>query len=118
MNLWNHAGGQGCTGWYHPLLARGRRKTASSSRPAATNTSTASPPTAGRYGKRQMPGQMLGSPVLDREGHVYVGVGQLQRGQQPRGMLVCVDGNSHKIRWQYPAAGPVESTPVIGDDDI
>jgi outer membrane protein assembly factor BamB len=29
-----------------------------------------------------------------------------------------VDGNSHKIRWEYSAAGPVESTPVIGDDNL
>ena len=28
------------------------------------------------------------------------------------------DANSHKIRWQYEAAGPVESTPVIGDDGV
>jgi outer membrane protein assembly factor BamB len=65
-----------------------------------------------------MPGQMLGSPVIDREGRVYVGVGQLQRGQAPRGMLICVDGNSHNICWQCTAAGPVESTPVIGDDHL
>ena len=32
-------------------------------------------------------------------------------------MLVCVDANSHQIRWKHEAAGPVESTPVIGDDD-
>lgn len=66
---------------------------------------------------RKIPGQMLGSPVIDRRGHIYVGVSQFPRGQEGRGLLVCVDGNSHQIRWQYHAAGPVESTPVIGDDD-
>ena len=65
-----------------------------------------------------MPGQMLGSPVLDRYGHIYVGVSQLPRGYESRGLLVCLDGNSHKIRWEYRAAGAVESTPVIGDDDV
>ena len=60
---------------------------------------------------------LLGSPVIDPHGHVYVGVSQAQRGQEPRGLLVSVDGNSHKIRWQYQAAGPVECTPVVGDDD-
>jgi len=65
-----------------------------------------------------MPGQMLASPVLDEKGHVYVGVSQARRGEEPRGMLVCMDGNSHKIRWQYRAAGAVESTPVIGDDGL
>ena len=48
---------------------------------------------------------------------MYVGVSQSPRGGEPRGVLVCVDGNSHKVRWEYRAAGPVESTPVIGDDD-
>jgi outer membrane protein assembly factor BamB len=66
----------------------------------------------------KMPGAMLGSPVIDPQGHVYVGVVQSQRGGPPRGMLVSVDGNSHKIRWEYAAAAPVESTPVIGDDDL
>jgi outer membrane protein assembly factor BamB len=55
--------------------------------------------------------------VIDPQGHVYVGVTQRERGQEPRGLLACIDGNSHKIRWQYAAAGPVESTPVIGDDE-
>jgi outer membrane protein assembly factor BamB len=68
--------------------------------------------------KTQMPGQMLGSPVFDRFGHIYVGVSQSPRGMESRGVLVCVDGNSHKVRWEYRAAGPVESTPVIGDDEI
>jgi outer membrane protein assembly factor BamB len=65
-----------------------------------------------------VPGQLLGSPVIDRHGHVYIGVCQAQRGQDPRGMLVCIDGNSHRIRWQFDTAAPVESTPVIGDDDL
>jgi outer membrane protein assembly factor BamB len=65
-----------------------------------------------------MPGQLLGSPVIDRHGHVYIGVSQAQRGQDPRGMLVCIDGNSHRIRWQFDTPAPVESTPVIGDDDV
>ncbi len=65
-----------------------------------------------------MPGQLLGSPVIDRHGHAYVGVCQAQRGCTPRGMLACVDGNSHRIRWQFDTAAPVESTPAIGDDDL
>lgn len=65
-----------------------------------------------------MPGQMLGSPVFDKFGHLYVGISQSPRGMESRGVLACVDGNSHKVRWEYRAAGPVESTPVIGDDDL
>jgi outer membrane protein assembly factor BamB len=65
----------------------------------------------------KVPGLMLGSPVIDPHGHVYVGVSKIERGRPGRGSLVCVDGNSHKIRWQYEAAGPVESTPAVGDDE-
>jgi len=75
-------------------------------------------PTGGTAWTTRIPGQMLGSPVLDRQGHIYVGGSQFPRGEEGRGLLVSVDGNSHQIRWQYPAAGPVESTPAIGDDDI
>jgi outer membrane protein assembly factor BamB len=68
--------------------------------------------------KTQLPGQILGSPVADRNGHLYVGLSQAPRGAEPRGVLVCIDGNSHKIRWEYRTAAPIESTPVIGDDDV
>jgi outer membrane protein assembly factor BamB len=73
--------------------------------------------------KSQLHGQILGSPVADKSGHIYLGLTQAQRGTaqggtEQRGALVCLDGNSHKVRWEYRAAAPVESTPVIGDDDI
>lgn len=114
-NLFNHAAEEGYTGWYIH------------SRPAITADGLIV--VAGRdehlYGfapsgktvwKTPMPGQTLASPVIDPQGQIYVGVSQSKRGQEPRGMLVCIDGNSHKIRWQYQASGPVESTPVVGDD--
>jgi outer membrane protein assembly factor BamB len=75
-------------------------------------------PSGGTLWSVRLPGQMLGSPVIDAGGHVYVGVSQAQRGQEPHGMLVCVDGNSHQIRWQYTANAAVESTPVVGDDGV
>ncbi len=65
-----------------------------------------------------VPGQILGSAVIGPAGHVYAGVTQAHRGRAAGGLLVCVDGNSHKIRWEYHAAGPVESTPVVGDDGL
>ena len=65
-----------------------------------------------------VPGQLLGSPVIDPRGQIYVGVSQSKRNQKPRGVLLCMDGNSHKVRWEYEAAGPIESTPVIGDDEM
>jgi outer membrane protein assembly factor BamB len=117
VNLWDHAAGQGATGWYlrsTPVLS-------------GDGILVVAGCDEHLYGfrldgnlvwKTQVPGQMLGSAVLDRSGQVYVGLSQSQRGQQPRGALVCIDGNSHKIRWQYEAAGPVEATPAVGDDDV
>jgi outer membrane protein assembly factor BamB len=115
-NRWNHAAEQGYVGCVH-------------SAPAITDDGILI--VAGQdehlYGfasagtaafRTPMPGQLLGAPVFDKFGHVYVGVSQSPRGMEPRGLLACVDGNSHKVRWEYRAAGPVESTPVIGDDDM
>ncbi len=68
--------------------------------------------------KTHLHGQILASPVTDRNGHVYVGLSQAPRGMAPRGVLACLDGNSHKVRWEYQTEAPVESTPVIGDDDL
>ncbi|NQT15059.1 MAG: PQQ-binding-like beta-propeller repeat protein [Planctomycetes bacterium] len=114
-NVWDHSAEQGYTGGYV------------NSSPAVTDdgvlvvtarneTVYGFAPSGAAVWATQMPGMTLASPVIDPEGHIYVGVSQAQRGQEPRGLLVSVDGNSHKIRWQYTAAGPVESTPVVGDD--
>jgi outer membrane protein assembly factor BamB len=65
-----------------------------------------------------MPGQLLGSPVIDRHGHLYVAATVAERGRPGRGFLVCVDGNSHKVRWQYATEAPIESTPAVGDDGL
>ncbi|MDO4629973.1 MAG: PQQ-binding-like beta-propeller repeat protein, partial [Planctomycetia bacterium] len=62
-----------------------------------------------------MPGQLLGSPVIDANGNIYVGASMSTR-QGNVGYLVCVDGTSHKIRWQFETDDMIESTPCIGDD--
>jgi outer membrane protein assembly factor BamB len=114
-NLWNHAAEQGYAGGFvnsspavaedAVLVVAARDETLYGFRPGGTVAWST-----------KMPGLLLGSPVIDPQGHVYVGVSQAQRGREARGLLVCLDGNSHRIRWQYQAAGPVESTPAIGDD--
>jgi outer membrane protein assembly factor BamB len=116
-NRWNPAGDQGHAGWYLRcwpalndegiVIIAGQDEHLYGFRPEGTAVF-----------RTPMPAQMLGSPVLDRHGHIYAGLSYQQRGQQPRGSLVCVDGNSHRIRWEYNARGPVESTAVIGEDDI
>lgn len=67
--------------------------------------------------KIHLRGQMLASPVVDAKGDIYVGVTLLKSGQPARGKLVCINGSSHRVRWEYKAEGAVESTPVIGDDE-
>jgi outer membrane protein assembly factor BamB len=114
-NRWNHAAEQGYVG----IVRSSPMLTADGIYIVAGQDETlyGLAPSGSIAWKTPMPGQMLGSPVADRFGHMYVGVSVFPRGLEPRGMLVCIDGNSHKVRWEYRAAGPVESTPVIGDDD-
>jgi outer membrane protein assembly factor BamB len=68
--------------------------------------------------KLHLRGQMLGSPVVTRDGDVLVGISLIRRGQAGQGKLVCVDGRAQRVRWEAPADGAVESTPVIGDDGV
>lgn len=62
-----------------------------------------------------MPGQMLGSPIVDGEGNIFIGVG-INRRSGNVGMLVCVDVQTHRIRWETPTPAPVESTSVLAED--
>ena len=117
VSLWNHAAEQGYTGSFvnsSPAVADDGVLVVA----ARDEMLWGFAPSGAAAWNVQVPGQVLGSPVIDRHGHVYLGVCQAERGREPTGSLVCVDGNSHKIRWEYAAAGPVESTPVIGDDDV
>ena len=114
-NLWDHAAGQGATGWFinsTPALGADGVVVASGDDHLHGFALDGKP-----LWQTKMSGQMMGAPAIDRHGHVYVGVSVSQRGRQPCGFLVSVDGNSHKVRWEC-ATGPIESTPVIGDDDI
>jgi outer membrane protein assembly factor BamB len=65
-----------------------------------------------------IPGQMLASPVVSGDGEIYVGISLVRARQPDQGKLVCVDSGSHTVRWEYEAKGAVESTPVIGDDNV
>jgi len=68
--------------------------------------------------KLHLRGQMLASPIVDANGDIYVGISLLVRGEEPTGKLVCVSGDSHKVRWEFRAEGPIESTPVLGNDGV
>ncbi len=116
-NLFKHAAGQGKTEWFI------------NSSPAMSPDSTLV--VAGRdeylYGfaldgkplwKLHIRGQMLASPVVDASGDVYVGVTLDKMGKPVLGKLLCINGRTHRVRWEYPARASVESTPVIGNDDV
>ncbi len=63
--------------------------------------------------KVKLPGQVLGSPVVDAENRIYVGLNQVNRGS-----LVLVDSRSQRVAWSYAVESPVESTPAIGADGL
>lgn len=115
VNLWDHTAGQGAVGWFvNTAPAVGQDLVVVAAGDGCLHGFAFDGKPAW---KTKMPGQMMGSPVIDKFGHVYVGVTQSRRGQQSSGALVSVDANSRKIRWEY-ASAAVESTPVIGDDDV
>ena len=121
-NQWNHATDQGYVGVVRsaPLVTPDKTIIVAGQDECLYGVA----PVGSLAWKTQMPGQIFGSPVADRHGHIYLGLSQAPRGLPVpgtpggRGVLVCIDGNSHKVRWEYRAAAPVESTPVIGDDDL
>lgn len=115
QNVWDHLNEEGRTGWF-----------------INSSLALASGPTlvvASRddrlYGfqldgkKRwsiELNGQVLGSPIVDADDSIYVGLSVSEGREKPRGALVRIDGMSHKVRWRYETDSPVESTPVLGDD--
>ncbi|MBI5757303.1 MAG: PQQ-binding-like beta-propeller repeat protein [Planctomycetales bacterium] len=66
--------------------------------------------------KTKVPGQVLGSPVVDADDRVFIGVCRGDRGSTPQGALACFDIRRRQWLWEAPAQGPVESTPVVGSD--
>ncbi|QEH32066.1 Outer membrane protein assembly factor BamB [Aquisphaera giovannonii] len=63
-----------------------------------------------------LPGRLMGSPVVDGDGRIYLGL--TRPGAAAGGALACVERDGGRCRWNYPTAAAVESTPVIGDDGI
>lgn len=61
--------------------------------------------------KVKLPGQALGSPVVDAENRIYVGLNQVERGS-----LVSIDSRTQRVAWSYATESPIESTPAIGGD--
>jgi outer membrane protein assembly factor BamB len=116
-NLWDHLADKGKTDWFinsSPAMADDRTLIVA----GRDEYLYAFNLEGDQLWKLHLRGQMLASPVVAPGGDVYVGVSLERRGEESWGKLVCVDGQSHKLRWEYRAEGPVESTPVIGDDGL
>lgn len=116
-NTWGHLAGQGKTGWFiNSAIALSSQQSvivAGRDEYLYSFALDGSP-----QWKVHLRGQMLASPVIDAAGDVYVGVSLERRGGRAQGRLVCVGGDSHRLRWEVEAQGPIESTPVIGDDGV
>jgi outer membrane protein assembly factor BamB len=114
-DLWDHAAGRGRTGWsIHAALALGDG-------PLLLVPSRDDHVYAFRLDgtlawEVALPGQVRGSLVVDEGQHIYLGVSHAAPGRGERGELVCLDAATRAVRFRYEAAGPVESTPVLGDD--
>ena len=114
-NLWDHEHSQGRTGWYvnSAPATRGDLVIVAS----GDNSVYAFQSDGNARWSLEMPGQMLGSPVVDSSGAVYVGVSTAPRGETGRGRLIRLDPSGKRIDWSYEEdVNVVESTPVIGDD--
>uniref|UniRef100_A0A7C4LNV7 Pyrrolo-quinoline quinone repeat domain-containing protein n=1 Tax=Schlesneria paludicola TaxID=360056 RepID=A0A7C4LNV7_9PLAN len=69
--------------------------------------------------KTKLPGQVLGSPVIDAQRRVLVGITRKRATTaEPEGALACWDLARNQWLWEYAAEGPVESTPVVGSDGV
>ena len=63
-----------------------------------------------------IPREMLGSPVLDRDRHIYVGASHFPRGKRPRGLWCAWTATATRFAGILRRRGR-RFTPVIGDDD-
>ncbi len=116
-NLWDHLADKGKTGWFinsspaltpsNELIVAGRDEYLYAFRLDGDEN-----------WKLHIRGQMLASPVVDKFGNIYVGVSLVKRGEDSIGKLVCIDAKTRKVDWEFRARGPVESTPVIGNDGV
>jgi len=116
-NRWVHAQQQGRTNWYiHSALA----VAPSGGIVVASNDDSVY--CFNQHGdeqwKTEMNGKMLGSPVIDSAGSIYIGLGMDQRGGDGAGALACLDSKNGRLLWKAETDGRVESTPVIGSDGL
>ena len=65
-----------------------------------------------------LPGLVLGAPVIDEDGAIYLGISENRGPGDNRGMLLCLTPSRSGRNGAYETDAAVESTPVIGDDGL
>jgi outer membrane protein assembly factor BamB len=114
---WDHEGRRGRTGWFiNSALAFGPGPTLVVA--SHDNQVHFFSLDGQALGAVTLAGEILGSPIVGPDFAVYVGVSDTRRAGTGAGSLVCIDGKERRVLWAYAAAGPVESTPVLGNDGI
>ncbi len=116
-NLWDHAQGEGRTGRF--INAALARTSAGLIIAASCDDHLYAFHENGQLAwKEEIEGPMLAAPVVDDDDSIYVAACLSKRGAEVSGVLLKIDGRSHKIAWRYPVQAAIESTPVIGDDGV
>lgn len=116
-NLWDHAAGRGRTGWsINASLALGDGPLLYV--PCRDDHLYAFRLDGALAWKAPIGGQARASVVVDGDQRLYLGVSHAAIGTRERGELLCLDSTTQSVRFRYEANGPVESTPVIGEDGI
>ncbi len=116
-NLWNHAHGEGRTGRF--INAALARTSAGLIIAASCDDHLYAFHENGQLAwKEEIEGPMLAAPVVDDDDSIYVAACLSKRGEEVSGVLLKIDGRSHKIAWRYSVQAAIESTPVIGGDGV
>jgi outer membrane protein assembly factor BamB len=112
---WNLREGKGETGWYvnsSPAAASGPVFVVAGIRNVLFGFSTQGE----KLWEAPCRGQTLGSPAVDGDDRVYLGLGRDSEEDKPSGALACFDLRQQGFVWHFSTRAPVESTPVVGDD--
>lgn len=116
-NSWDDASGRGRTGWYinaAPAPAPGPLVVV----PSFDEHLYAFRPDGTIAWSARLPGPARGSCVVGRDGRIYLGCGRSRGRGTEAGALLVVDSETAAVVALAATDEPVESTPVLGDDDV
>ena len=116
-NLWDDDSGRGRTGWYinaAPAPAPGPLVVV----PSFDEHLYAFRPDGTIAWSARLPGPARGSCVVGRDGRIYLGCGRSRGRGTEAGALLVVDPETAAVVALAATDEPVESTPVLGEDDV